>query len=257
MLVVEVPERRLLQHSEDVGHLEEHHRLVRGSKDRPHVAHEPAHLVDVLEGVPTHDGVRGEIGIGGGGPAIDDEPQTFVVGRDPPRHERRVEAGAAVVARGTDQREELALPATDLDDVLAPEPVTLDPSGRERLGEGPEPRGEALGLLVALRVGRQLGLEGLVRDEPAARAPRQAQVARGEGKGLGPVVEQDAAADRDPLLLVEHLEVPASTGETRVSNGHASTFGSGNGTMNRPPNSVEADCWRRISRSKFHASSTT
>src|SRR5690606_35081872 len=258
VLVVDVPERALVEDALDVGQLEQHDRVEPVADAVADHPHEPGHVGDVLERVPADDRVglqRPEalvVELGAGLDAVGQlGPQPLGVqpgvDADDPRH------------AGLDQvLEELALAAADLDGRAAGQVVLLDPVAGQPGGELDELAGVALGLLVAGGVLGQARVEGHVGEEPARRAEAELHVAAGVGDRLLDV-EQQAAVGGDAPLAVEHRDGAGPAGRAGVGGrgAHGTTSGDGTGTMKRPPRAMYSACWARISSRKFQASSST
>ncbi len=187
MLVVHVPEGRLLEDPLHVRQLEQHDGLAPLPDRRPNGPHELADRRDVLERVAAHHGVGVQVRVVLG-----------VEVRDPVDAGRRFTLAPLGVGPGVDadaptdaglahHLEELALAAADLQHRPVREGVLLDPTLREIAREVVETLREPLGLLVASGVLGQRRIEQRVEDEPAVVAEAKLEVAAWIALGLGTV----------------------------------------------------------------------
>ncbi len=140
MLVVDVPEGKLTQDARDVGNLKEGDCVPAVSQGASHHAHELLSRLDMFEGVPATHEVGGQVRILLGIEIGDEgDPGSGLAG-EPAVDVARIDSDAPIVSQFAEERQELALTATDLQDVLAPETVSLDQATGEVLGKRLEAR---------------------------------------------------------------------------------------------------------------------
>src|SRR5487761_61092 len=202
VLVIDVPERRFAENPSDVRNLEENHRAAFCRRQATYRVHETAGLADVLERHLAADKVRCRFSRRLG-EEFADKADLLGVSVEPRGNEAGVVADAAIASELTNQRQELAFPATDLEHILFMELMTLDQLLGKAPMEGVESRREALCFLVLLRIDRPIGLPQCVEDETARLAKRQGDIARLEIERLLAIGNQQTAVRGNTMDGVE------------------------------------------------------
>ena len=170
MLVVDVPERHLVEHALHIGQLEQQHGFGSIADRLPDGSHELGHVGDVFERVAADHDVGVEVRIA----LVVEIGDPLDVGScrivDPLGVHTGVDADAVTGSGLCHLDQELTFAAADLEHGAVVQVVVTDPSLGELLGEHHESGREALRLLVALRVLGLPGREGRVGHEAARRA---------------------------------------------------------------------------------------
>jgi hypothetical protein len=248
VLVVDVPERPLAQHAQDVRDLKEDARLRPVLERAPQRPYEQRDIAHVFERVTADDRIGLEEP---GPPRVELRDDRHTLGARPGQTAGdggRIDPHAMVSAELTELGEEVSLAAADLDDPLVAQPPALDQTLRQLVGERREAGRVALLLLVRRVVGDERGNEAHVVDEAAALAHPELQVAGRDAQRILTAGEDARVVHRDPERSPERLQTPVPAGAAPHVAGqklrgelagrpHATTCTAGIGMMKRPPRS--------------------
>src|SRR6185437_10013485 len=280
VLVIDVPEHAVLQHSFHVRQLEEYVDVASIADRLAHQSDELAYRADVLEGVAAANVVRLQVGVAWPVEVAQEADAGACRALGAFRSIAGVEPDTVAPGALAQGDEELSLAAADLQN--------RDPGADAVLGdlivahvvhETHEPRRERLGLLVSRRILVQAHIEADVGNESAVTAERELDVAARKCKRRIARRQHEATVSRDVVELIEGLQVAPATSRTRqrltgqelgdhreselrgAAGAQGAQFeavflchrmdGRGTGTMKRPPWRRYSSCWVMISSLKF------
>jgi hypothetical protein len=168
--------------------------------------------MDVLECVAADNGV-GFPFAKGGGEVLEHPFDPGSSGAGHPLGPRtRIHANGMVDALLQHRRQEVALPAANLEGRLASKLVLLDPPARQLSSEGTKAWRRRLGLLMVPAVVEADCIVGRVGDEGTLRAEREPHLPHGIGRGLGGRAEQLCGVNGHPRPLEKVMEPGRSAG---------------------------------------------
>src|SRR6185437_9199669 len=286
VLVIDVPEHSVLEHSLHVRELEEHVDVAAIADRLAYESDEIAHRADVLEGVAAANVVRLQVRVA--------RPVKVANEADARARGALGALGSiagvepdAVAAESLAQRDQkLSLAATDLQDRHAGADAVLgDVIVAHVIHETHEARRESLRLFIRRGILVEAHIEADVGDEAAVATERELDIAARECERRIPRRQHQAAVSRDAVELIEGLQVaPTARGagqrlsgqqlrdhresELRGTAGAQGAQldavllchrmdGCGTGTMKRPLRRRYSSCWVMISSLKFQGRIST
>ena len=195
MLVIDIHKLQIPQDAADLRDLEKDGGVGLVADRPPHHAHKRLNIWNMLQRHLADHEIGLEMGVLLGIEVPDEGNPLRSVALQASWHVSGVNAHASVVAQFAQQRQELALAATDFKNVLAVQVVTIDEALRQSAVKGAEGRRKALGLLVAVGIFVQAGIKRDVGDKTAGRAKGQTDVASGVIQRFFPVEQQQDAVN--------------------------------------------------------------
>jgi len=223
VLIIDVPEVKVLQHPDQVGDLEEHDRPFAIAHGAAYCAHKLRGIGNVLERHLAAEEIGLDVRILLGVEVLDELDVGVLAGRVALFHKGRIKADTFVVAHLAQDGEKLALAAADLDHLLVPQIVFLN-QGSGQLGvEGAEGRRKTLRLFILGRVFVNRGIEHGVGHKAALRAEAERDVALRIAGGHFARGHQQHAVHRNLLHFVKHAHGADETVRTSFSRVHENT----------------------------------
>jgi len=217
VLVEDVPEGLNVKNAYNTGHLHEDEGL-RILDRYPNGLHEAVRIVNMLQRMPTGNAIGLKLTVLFRIELLDEANAGHLFAAS--GHIGGIDADASVVARLAEQPKIIALAATDLDDLLVPNPVFIDKPVRyagEKLHEG---RGKSLLVFIALGEVVDRCVEFAVEDKAARVAKGENDILARNRQCLVAVLDGDQALGRGVWNGEKGLEVRApATGAFSVFHG--------------------------------------